>query len=184
MNATSFLELINARYSVRSYQNKPVEREKIDVMIEAARLAPSACNAQGWRFVVADDPQVVKELFDKGLGGVVPNSWARTAPVIIAGCYKKDIMTHRVGAAIKGIDYHLIDLGIAGEHLALMAAAQGLGTCWIGWFNQKAVKKIFHLPRLMEVVFLMTLGYPAEDKQNEKKRLPKEEIGFYNRYQD
>jgi nitroreductase len=159
-----------------------VEREKVELMIEAARLAPSACNLQGWRFVVADTPEVRNKLVQKGLGGIVPNAWAVTAPVIIVGCYEKDLLTHRLGASIKGIDYAQVDMGIAGEHLALMAAALGLGTCWIGWFDQKAVKKALAIPRSVDVVFLMTVGYPAEGPVPEKNRKARENIMSYGRY--
>jgi nitroreductase len=181
--ADTFLELVRQRYSCRAYSSVPVAREKLELIIEAARLAPSACNFQGWRFVVADDPQVRDELARKGMGGVVPNVWAAAAPVIIAGCFAKKILsTNWLGSKLKGIDYGQLDMGIAGEHIALMAAALGLGTCWIGWFNQKAVKKILGVPRAVEVVFLMTLGYPAEASQREKARKSRDEIFTYNRY--
>jgi nitroreductase len=180
--ADTFLALVRRRYSCRAYSRTPVEREKIELIIEAARLAPSACNIQGWRLVAADDPQVRDELVKKGLGGAVPNRFAAAAPVIIAGCYEKDFLTHRVGATLKGIDYWQVDMGIVGEHLALMAAALGLGTCWIGWFKAQAVKKILGVPRGAEVVFLMTLGYPAEAAGREKARKKRDEIFAYNRY--
>ena len=177
----TLIDLIRKRQTVRQYQEKKVEDHKLSLIIEAARMAPSACNAQGWRFIVVEDRELLNKINDKGLGGIVANQWARTAPVIITGCYKKDILTHHLGERAKGIKYHFLDMGIAGEHMALMAQALGLGTCWIGWFKQGAVKKILGIPRSLEVVFLMTLGYPREEPRP-KSRLPADKIAFKNRF--
>lgn len=94
-----------------------------------------------------------------------------------------NFITHRLGAAIKGIEYWLLDMGIAVEHLVLRATELGLGTCWIGWFNERWIRKILEIPRNIKIVALVTLGYPAEDlKLKEQQRLSLEEILFFDKY--
>ncbi len=156
-------DLISERRSVRKYLDRPVEREKLEAVLEAARLAPSACNAQPWRFVVVENAEILQELKDDGLGGVVvPNSWAKTAPVVIIACSDLNLITHRVAERLQGVEYHLIDIGIALEHIALKAVELGLGTCYIGWFNSKAVYKLLKLPASWKPECLLAIGYPQE----------------------
>ncbi|MDI6839849.1 MAG: nitroreductase family protein [bacterium] len=178
------MDIIKKRRSVRSYLDKPVEDDKIEQIIEAARLAPSACNSQCWRFVVVKDKDIKDQITKNALGGiVVSNAWAKTAPIIIVACADLSFITHRVGAGIKGIEYHLLDMGIAVEHLVLMATELGLGTCWIGWFNERAVRNILKIPRGTKVVALITLGYPEEElKEHEKERLGIEKILYWDKY--
>src|SRR5512137_706851 len=114
---SSVLTTIQQRCSVRSFRDTPVDRAVIRSITEAARLAPSACNAQPWRFVAGTEKSLLTHIVDRGLGGVVPNRWAASAPVIIVGCAVLNLFTHRLGEAVKGINYHQIDLGIALEHM-------------------------------------------------------------------
>jgi len=156
-------ELISERRSVRKYLEKPVEREKLEAVIEAARLAPSACNAQPWRFVVVTEPGVKKRLLEEGLGGVVvPNAWAGSAPAVIVACSDLSFLTHNIAERFQGVEYHLIDIGIALEHIALKAVDLGLGTCYIGWFKAKPIQKLLKLESSWKVECLLTLGYPQE----------------------
>ncbi len=184
MKKKSVMDIIKKRRSVRSYLDKPVENEKIEKVIEAARLAPSACNSQCWRFIVVRDKEVLRQLVEKGLEKIpVKNKWARTAPVIIVACAELNFLTHRLGAKISAIDYYLLDMGCAIEHLILMATELGLGTCWIGWFKEKSIRKLLKIPKKTKIVALITLGYPEEElKEKDKKRLGLEEILFYDRY--
>jgi nitroreductase len=163
-------ELIKERRSIRKYIEKPVEEDKLRAVIDAARLAPSACNAQPWRFVVVDKPELRAKLVEIGLGGVVPNSWARSAPAVIAACSDLEMLTHKVAERIQGVEYHLIDMGIALEHIALKAVELGLGTCYIGWFNAKSIKKLLKLPLNWKVECLLTIGYPAEIPEPTKRK--------------
>ncbi|MCX5782645.1 MAG: nitroreductase family protein [Elusimicrobia bacterium] len=159
----SLSELINKRRSIRKYLEREVEKEKIESLIESARMAPSACNAQPWRIVVVKDKKLKDELIAKGLGGfVVPNSWAKTAPVIVVVCSDLSFFTHTMAERVQGVQYHLIDIGICMEHMALKAVELGLGTCYIGWFNGKQILKMLNLPSSWKVECLLTLGYPAE----------------------
>jgi nitroreductase len=165
-----FLELVRARYSCRDYSCREVEKEKIELCLEAARLAPSACNKQPWRFKVVDDEALVRRLSDEALLPGLPMPWLDSAPVIVALCAETSVVTHRLAPLLSKIDYRLIDIGISGEHFALAAAAQGLATCWIGWFSEKRVKRVLGLKRGMRVVSLMSLGYPAESGGSPEKK--------------
>lgn len=169
-------EAIQARYSVRSYQDKPVEQEKLDRILEAARLAPSAANRQEWRFVVVRDPAKRHQLTDAAGG----QPFVGQAPVVIVACARHDGRIMRCGQAC-----HPIDVAIALEHIALQAVEEGLGTCWIGAFDAAAAKRVCGIPETDEisVIELMPLGYPA-DSPREKSRLAMEKIVMYEEWQD
>lgn len=174
------MDTIQQRYSARSFKDTPVDRALIGLITEAARLAPSACNAQPWRFVAVTEKNLLEQIVRTGLGGVVPNRWAASAPVIIVGCARLNLLTHRLGEAVKGINYHQIDLGIAMEHMVLRATELGLGTCWIGWFKEQPIKKILSLPREWKIISLIALGYPGEESHVSTPRHALEEILFFN----
>ena len=175
------MEAIASRYSVRGYQDRAVEREKILQIVEAARLAPSTSNVQPWRFIVVEDPRLRDALVEKGMGIAVPNRWAKEAPVIIVICAHLDWIVHRLGARVADLQYYLMDIGIAGEHMVLAATELGLGTCWIGWFRARAIKKVLNIPRGWKVVALLTLGYSKdEDSVKPRTRLGLDEILFFN----
>lgn len=165
----TFLDLVKARRSIRRYRPDPVPRELIESCLEAARHAPTASNRQGWRFYVTEGA-LKDRIAGECLGGVVGNGFARSAPAIVALAMRLDLVTNRIGARIKGIDYHLLDAGIAGEHFILRAVELGLGTCWIGWFDKKAVRRVIGIPASWDVPALITLGYPAEVPREKKRR--------------
>jgi len=168
-------ELIKERRSVRKYLDKPVEKEKIEAILESARLSPSACNAQPWRIVVVKEPGLRDDVLSKGLGGiVVPNSWAKTAPVILVVCSETKFFTHSLGERVKNVQWHLLDIGICMEHMALKAVELGLGTCYIGWFNEKEIRKALQLPSSWKVECLLTLGYPQEIPEASPRKSLKE----------
>ncbi len=161
----NFLELANARQSVRSFvPGRRIPREVLDRCLEAARLAPSACNSQPWSFVVVDDPAQVRALAEESCCrapyGV--NKFAADASALVAIVTEKMKLAARLGAQFRGVQYSLVDVGIAGEHLALQAAAEGLGSCWLGWFNERAVKRRLGLPRRSKEDLMICLGHPAE----------------------
>ena len=153
-------EAIQKRCSVRRWADKAVEEEKLRRVLEAARMAPSAKNMQEWRFVVVTDAQLRRKL------GVAARNqeFVGQAPVVIAGCATE---SHNVMAC--GQLSYPIDLAIAMEHLALAAAAEGLGTCWIGAFYEDQVKQVLGIPAEVRVVELMPLGYPAADLPSPRK---------------
>ncbi|MBI4721631.1 MAG: nitroreductase family protein [Candidatus Stahlbacteria bacterium] len=175
------MDIIRKRCSVRDYLDKPVEEEKINEIVEAVKFAPSSCNSQCWRFVVTTG-EIKEQITKQGIGGVVlSNRWAKTAPVIIVACADLSFVPHRIGAKIKDIEWYLLDMGIAIEHLVLRATELGLGTCWIGWFNESAIRKILKIPRGIKIVALLTLGYPKDElAEHEKQRLEIDKILFWN----
>lgn len=159
----TFDQIIEARRSIRAYSQQPVEEEKLRAVLEAGRKAPSACNAQPWRYVVVSEPSLRERLLKEGLGGmVVPNAWAKSAPVIIVACSDLKLFTHTLAERVQGVHYHLIDMGISLEHIALKAAELDLGTCYIGWFGGKAIHTLLKLPASWKVECLLTLGYPEK----------------------
>ncbi|RJR30553.1 MAG: NAD(P)H nitroreductase [Candidatus Latescibacterota bacterium] len=174
-----FINLVKSRRSIRRYRPDPVPRELVETCLEAARHAPTASNRQGWRFYVAEG-DLKDRIARECLGGVVRNAFAKTAPAIVAVAMKLHLVTNRIGGRIKGIDYHVLDAGIAGEHFVLQAAELGLGTCWIGWFDKKAVRRILGIPASWDVPALITLGYPDEAPRP-KTRKPLGEIAVFRR---
>ncbi len=161
------MEAIKLRESVRSYQDKPVEEEKIQSILEAARLAPSASNRQEWRYVVVKNKETRQELM-KAAGS---QAFVGEAPVVIACCADTDNHLMRCGQ----LSYP-IDLAISIDHMTLKAVEEGLGTCWVGAFNEEEVKRILAIPEKIRVVELLPLGYPAASAPKEKTRKSPGEI--------
>ena len=163
MSTSPFLGLVRSRTSLRRYDDRPVSDVDILSIVEAARLAPSAENAQPWRFVAVVDPEVRSALAKACLGGIFRRTrFAAHAPLIIALCAERAMIVE-LGKAMKDKAMYRIDCGIAGEHLVLRAAELGLGTCWIGWFNRRAARRVLRAPFHVEVVSLIAVGHPAAD---------------------
>lgn len=177
----TFMELVKKRESTRSYAPKPVSREHIDLCLEAARLAPSACNSQPWSFIVVDDEAQKNEIVDKTMSKLYTlNKFVKEAPVLIVVITEHSVYSARMGGAFRNVKYNLIDIGIACDHLTLQAAELGLGTCWLGWFHEKEMKKILGLPKSTKIDVVLSLGYPAEDAEpRPKKRKSLDEIRRY-----
>lgn len=172
--------LIETRQSTRKYKTLEVEQEKVEKVIEAARLAPSACNAQAWKFIVVNDPILRKQVAESA-ASLGMNKFALEAPVIIVCVLEKANATSAIGSQIKNKNYKWIDIGIAVEHICLQATELELGSCIIGWFNEKKVKKLLHIPRNKRIPLLITLGYP-DDHARSKIRKPFNEICAFNSY--
>jgi nitroreductase len=178
----NFLELIKKRQSVRKYSDKSVAREKIEHCIEAARLAPSACNAQPWKYIVIDEPELREKVAKETFSAIAPfNKFVLQAPVIIAIVMEKPNLLSQFGGRVKDKDFYLIDIGITAEHFCLQAAEEGLGTCILGWFNERAVLKLLNIPAKKRIGLLITLGY-AVDEHRQKKRKDVNEMCNYNQY--
>lgn len=175
MTHNDFMALICSRTSCRAYREEEVSRDDLNYCLEAARLAPSACNRQPWRFIVVQDKTLRSQICNAGLLPGLPMPWLKSAPIIIVLCLHKDMLTHKIAPLLSGIEYPLLDCGIAGEHLVLAAEARGLGTCWIGWFKTKFIKKLLHLPSAFQPVSLISIGHPAAPAEP-RSRLPLEEI--------
>jgi nitroreductase len=178
----TMLELIASRQSDRKYSEKPVEKEKLDRIIEAGRIAPSACNAQPWKFIVVTDPELLQKTAEAASAKLLGmNSFVGQAPVQIIIVREKPNFSSKVGATIKNKDYSLIDIGIATENICLQAEAEGIGSCIIGWFDEKALQKLLGIPSSKRVELMITLGYSLSDKR-EKRRKPADETVSYNKY--
>lgn len=177
----SFLQLAASRQSDRSYDvSRTVEPEKLDRILEAARLSPSACNAQPWKFVVVTDSQLAREV-GKATAGLGMNKFAKDAPVHILVVEESMNITSFLGAKIKDKYFPLIDIGIAAAHITLAAESEGLGSCILGWFDEKEIKKLVGIPMGKRLLLDIVIGYPAKDKRR-KSRKPKEKVVSYNHY--
>jgi len=184
-----FIELAQRRFSLRKYDSRAVDRGVLDRCVEAARLAPSAVNSQPWHFTIADDPETVKALGRAASPSGTINHFAHQAPVIAAVTVEKSSIISRVGSFLKNKPFYLIDIGIAVEHFCLQAAENGVGTCIIGWFSEREVRKILGIPPSRRIALLITIGYSgfSENKAGGKEpagknRKPVGEMSSYNRY--
>ena len=166
-------EAIRTRQSVRSYLDKPVEKEKILALLEAARLAPSAGNRQEGRFVVVTDPEKRRKIAEAAAN----QSFVAEAGCVIVCCAETDFYRMRCGQYS-----YPIDVAIAIDHMTLRAVELGLGTCWIGAFYEDQVKKILNVPENIKVVELLTVGYPRDKSVRPKNRLELEKISFFEEW--
>lgn len=183
MQSQYFLSLVKQRQSTRGYKRRAVARDVIERCLEAARLAPSACNAQPWTFVVVDEADLKNQLADLTANRMLPlNHWTKQAPVHLALVVEKANLTSRIGTAIRKKDFAWMDAAIAAEHFCLQAADEGLGTCMLGWFNEDKVKALLHIPSHKRVSLLITLGYPSDDTVRPKVRKSLAEMVRWNGY--
>lgn len=179
----NFPELVQKRESCRKYAAQAVEREKIEQILEACRLAPSACNSQPWRFVIADDPRLCRQLAETTTGAMLRfNHFCLDAPVMVALVAEPPSFLSKIGSSIKDKDFYLMDIGIVAEHFCLQAAELGLGSCMIGWFDEKKAKELLDVPAKKRIPLLISLGYPAKDKIRKKIRMNMDELRSYNKY--
>ena len=170
-----FFDLINKRQSCRKYLDKPVEKEKLIKCIEAARLAPSACNSQPWHFVVVNNKKLSSKVA-MCLQDKVMNKFTSQCQSFIVVVEESGNLTSRAGALMKQQDYRSVDLGIATEHLCLAATQQNLGTCILGWFNEKELKKLLNINKLKRIRLVVAIGYSESDVVRKKIRKNIDEI--------
>lgn len=180
----ALLDIIKNRESVRNFLDRSVEREKIMLCLEAARLAPSACNSQPWKFIVVDDAEQKDRLCRAAFSGIYTNtSFAKKAPLIVAVVSEKAKFLERIGGLLRDTRFYLIDIGIATEHFILQAEELGLGTCWIGWFDEAAIKPILKVPKDKKINVLLAVGYCDKEKPRQlQQRDSLEEISAFNSY--
>jgi nitroreductase len=180
----SFLSLITQRQSVRKYSPRTIEPEKLARCLDAARLAPSASNTQPWHFIVVDKEPLRTEVANATFSELVKfNRFALQAPVIVVLLLEKPRMLNRFAMLLKNKEWRLIDIGITAEHFCLQAAEEGLGSCMMGWYDEKKLKELLSIPADKMVGLVITLGYAEECYPLRKKtRKPVEEIASYNGY--
>jgi len=178
------LKLLELRQSVRAYQSRPVEAEKLEKLIEAVRLAPSASNSQPWKLIIVDDTELKNKVSQATFSTLVSfNRFAPQAPVLAVLVIEKTSMVTQIGAMLKSREFSLIDIGIAAEHFCLQAAELGLGSCMLGWFDEAAIKRLLHIPDSRRIGLVITLGYAEENAPiRQKIRKSADEMSSYNRY--
>jgi nitroreductase len=177
----NFLELVQSRQSVRTYADKPVEKEKLYKCLETARLSPSACNSQPWRFIIVDEPNLKDKVAKSTFGEIISfNKFSVNAPVLVVITANKSCLKTNIGEMITDLPYYLIDIGIAAEHFCLQATVEGLGTCMMGWFKEKEVKKHLNIPKNERVVLIISIGYPKVDTIRPKNRKSIDKISSFN----
>lgn len=178
-NDFNFAELARIRQSDRKYKDQAVEKEKIIQCLETARISPSANNSQPWKFVVVDDFEKKEQIAECSIG-LGMNKFTHQCPVIVAVVLEKQNFMSTIGSMIKNKDYSLFDVGIAVNQFCLQAADLGLGTCIMGWFDEKKIKKILGV-RNRRIPLLISLGYP-DAPIREKVRKPLEVMSSWNEY--
>jgi nitroreductase len=181
LDPTPLRRILLRRRSIRRFLPAPVETEKLRACLEAARIAPSAHNAQPWRFIVIDDP-VLKELVAaRAFAGIYRTSkFAARAPVLLVLLARRTFVAHHLGGRFHRVPYYLVDIGIAGEHIVLQAEELGLATCWMGWFNRGGVRRVLKIRRKFKVVALMPVGYAEKRPTREPPRRTFEDIVTFN----
>ena len=170
-----FIDLATKRSSVRNFEAKPVEKEKLLYVLDAARMAPSAANFQPWQFIVVTEPELLNSIRK-----TYHRDWLSTAPALIIAVGDHNKGWHR---SSDGKDFTDIDVAIAVDHLMLAATEQGLGTCWVCNFNHEKCCDFLGIPENMEAIALIPIGYPANESSKEKNRESIDQMVHWNRFQ-
>lgn len=172
-------DAIRVRRSVRAYSAKPIPPATLDRMKEALRLAPSACNYQPWKFILVSDAALRKDLAELSHR----QRWIAEAPLIVVGVAFPAEAYKRMAGSGNSAE---MDVTIALDHLTLAAAAEGLGTCWIGAFDGPRVNELLHVPADAKVVALMPIGFPSDPQAigpaDDTRRKTREEIFVAERF--
>ena len=178
-------ESLATRYSLRSYSDRKVERDKLETCLRATQLSPSACNSQPYTFVVADNPALCGEIAEALKNEAFRiNTFAEKTPCFVVIVSEPGNMTSRLGELLKDKNYADFDAGIAAQSFCLCANELGLGTCIMGWFNEKKLRAALGIPSRKRIALVIACGYPAASAQRpEKKRKPFEEAVRYNGYE-
>ena len=165
----SLVDVVLSRRSIRRYEQKEIPKDVLDKILDAGRQAPSAANRQPWHFIVVTDPEIKKEL-SKGMF----NRFIKDTPVTIVGCAHKDLIAGK---------WSIISTTIALHNMVVAAWAMGIGSCWVGDFNEEKIKKLLNIPESWNIVALISFGYPAEKPQPRKKKSI-EEIVSFNKFEE
>ncbi len=180
----NFPELILARQSVRRYDNRQVETGMINQCLDAARLAPSASNSQPWKYIIVNDEPLRSEVAKATFTDIqLINKFTLQAPVMVVIVIEKARWFTRLAMQVKNKEWPLIDIGITATHFCLRATELGLGTCMIGWFDEKKLKKALNIPKDKTIGLVISMGYPIEGyKLRTKVRKNAEDMTCWNTY--
>lgn len=167
-----FVQLVTDRQSDRAFDsNKQVETEKIHRILEAARLAPSACNSQPWHFIIVDEPELKNKVADATSSRILGiNHFTKQAPVHIIVVEEKVNFSAAFGGWAKSKHFPHIDIGIATAHMCLAAENEGLGTCILGWFDEEKIRKLLNIPKDKRVLLDIVVGYSTQAKREKKRK--------------
>lgn len=180
---SNFLNLVKARQSDRAYEpGRKIEREKLERILEAARLAPSACNGQPWHFTVITEEPLLQEV-GKATASLGMNKFAKDASALVLITHESTNITSKLGCGIKGKDFPMMDLGIASAYMTLAAEAEGIGSCILGWFDEKKIKELTGIPKNKRLMLIITLGYATKPKRNKVRKEWNKVVSFekYNK---
>lgn len=169
-DAFDFLSLVKSRQSDRRFDaTRTVESEKVEYILEAAHLAPSACNAQPWKIIVVDDKDLTTEV-GKAAAGLGMNKFAKDAPLHLVIVEETGNLTSILGSKLKDKYYPLMDIGILASHISLAAESCGLGSCILGWFDEDKFKQILNIPSKKRVLLDIVIGYSLNEKKVKKRK--------------
>ncbi|MPN10614.1 hypothetical protein SDC9_157909 [bioreactor metagenome] len=172
-----FMSLVRQRESCRNFSEKIPTHQELENLIEAARLSPSACNSQPWSFVVVTGVKA-KEVA-KCTQSLSMNKFTENCPSFILVCEEKATLMAKLGGVVKDQQYAPIDIGLATAHICYQATAQGMGTCILGWFDEKKVIETLSLPKNKRIRLIIAAGFAKDDHLRQKKRKNLEEIVTY-----
>lgn len=166
----SFLELAAARQSDRVYEpGRVIGREVLGRILEAGRLAPSACNGQPWHFTVVTEPELLAEV-GKATSSLGMNKFVKDASALVLITLESTNMTSRLGCGIKDKDFPMMDLGIASAYITLAAEDEGVGSCILGWFDEKKIKELVGIPQKKRLMLIISLGYNTKPKRRKIRK--------------
>ena len=174
----SFLELAQARQSDRAFvAGAKIEREVLERIVEAARMAPSACNGQPWHFTVVTDENILAD-YVKAIVGLGMNKFVKDAAALVLITLESTNFSSRVGSGIKDKNFPLMDLGIATAYMTLAAEDEGVGSCILGWFDEKRIKELAGIPNGRRVMLIVALGVAAGAKRRKVRKAFDEVVSF------
>ncbi len=177
----SFLELAQARQSDRSFEpGRTIEREVLERIMEAGRIAPSACNGQPWHFTVITDKELLPQV-GKATASLEMNKFVKDASALVLITHESTNLTSRLGCGIKDKDFPMMDLGIASAYITLAAEDEGVGSCILGWFDEKKIKQLAGIPEKKRLMLIIALGYAAKPKRK-KVRKEWEKVVSFEKY--
>lgn len=166
----SFLELAQARQSDRSFQpERKIDREVLERIIEAGRIAPSACNGQPWHFTVVTDDELLPQLA-RATSSLGMNKFVKDASALVLITHESTNITSKLGCGIKDKDFPMMDLGIASAYITLAAEDEGIGSCILGWFDEKKIKQLTGIPEKKRLMLIVALGYAAKPKRKKVRK--------------
>ncbi|MDP8257923.1 MAG: nitroreductase family protein [Candidatus Aadella gelida] len=179
----TFKELVKSRRSIRSYLGRRIDPEKLELCAEAALYSPSACNSQPWKFIIVNDNSAKEKMRSSVFSGLYNmNSFASNAAAYIVLISKKTKLPASIAGYLMRTDFRQIDLGIACSNIVLQAEDLGIGSCILGWFDQRAARRILNIPRLVNIDLIIALGYTDQGPSSERRLKDRDETVSYDRY--